>query len=78
MREVRFTAAPGADGVATGGAYLSDLAFESSSVGTAAVTTWQVSPGAKVTFSIVAPARVVVDPRSETQPVTGTVAGPSR
>ncbi|GAA1935945.1 Ig-like domain-containing protein [Nocardioides hwasunensis] len=35
IREVRFTAAQGADAVATGGAYLSDLAFESSSVGRA-------------------------------------------
>ncbi|WP_210651598.1 Ig-like domain-containing protein [Nocardioides sp. SYSU D00065] len=35
IREVQFTAAQGADAVATGGAYLSDLAFESSSVGTA-------------------------------------------
>jgi hypothetical protein len=36
VREVRFTAATGADAVATGGVYLSDLAFERSSVGTAA------------------------------------------
>lgn len=36
IREVQFTAAQGADAVDTGGAYLSDLAFESSSVGTAA------------------------------------------
>lgn len=39
VREVRFTAATGADAVATGGAYLSDLAFESSSVGTPSVRT---------------------------------------
>jgi hypothetical protein len=36
IREVRFTAAVGADAVTSGAAYLSDLAFESSSVGTAA------------------------------------------
>ncbi|RYB94992.1 Ig-like domain repeat protein [Nocardioides oleivorans] len=36
VREVQLTAAQGADAVATGGAYLSDLAFETSSVGTAA------------------------------------------
>ncbi|WP_205473394.1 Ig-like domain repeat protein [Nocardioides sp. SYSU D00038] len=36
LREVRFTAAVGADAVASGAAYLSDLAFESSSIGVAA------------------------------------------
>ena len=39
VREVRFTAAAGADGTPTGAAFLSDLAFESSSVGTASVRT---------------------------------------
>lgn len=37
LREVRFTAAQGADAVATGGAYLSDLAFETSAVGTTSI-----------------------------------------
>jgi hypothetical protein len=37
VREVRFTAATGADGAATGGVFLSDLAFEKSSVGTPSV-----------------------------------------
>lgn len=37
LREVRFTAAVGIDGLATGGAYLSDLAFDRSSLGTAVV-----------------------------------------
>jgi hypothetical protein len=36
VREVRFAGATGADGTATGGAYLSDLAFVSSGVGTVA------------------------------------------
>ncbi|MCL3816906.1 Ig-like domain repeat protein [Aeromicrobium wangtongii] len=39
IREVRFTAATGADGTPAGAIYLSDLAFESSSVGTPAVKT---------------------------------------
>lgn len=39
LREVRFTAAVGADGTTSGAAYLSDLAFETSSVGTAEITT---------------------------------------
>jgi hypothetical protein len=39
IREVRFTAATGADGTPAGAVYLSDLAFESSSVGTPAVKT---------------------------------------
>jgi hypothetical protein len=39
IREVRFAAATGADGTATGGVYLSDLAFETSSVGTPVVKT---------------------------------------
>ncbi|SDD80214.1 Ig-like domain-containing protein [Nocardioides lianchengensis] len=39
VREVRFTAAPGADALPTGGVYLSDLAFETSSVGTAVIKT---------------------------------------
>lgn len=39
IREVRFTAATGADATATGAAFLSDLAFESSSVGTPAIKT---------------------------------------
>lgn len=39
LREVRFTAATGADGTASGAAYLSDLALERSSVGTPTVAT---------------------------------------
>ncbi|MEO9324194.1 Ig-like domain-containing protein [Nocardioides sp. C4-1] len=39
LREVRFVAGVGADATAGGAAYLSDLAFESSSVGTAANAT---------------------------------------
>ncbi|MCD9199918.1 Ig-like domain-containing protein [Aeromicrobium wangtongii] len=39
IREVRFTAATGADGTPAGAVYLSDLAFESSSVGTPSVKT---------------------------------------
>lgn len=35
LREVRLTAAVGIDGLVTGGAYLSDLAFETPAVGTA-------------------------------------------
>lgn len=38
VREVRLTAATGADATSTGAAYLSDLAWESSSVGTPTVT----------------------------------------
>ena len=38
LREVRFTAAVGIDGLTTGAAYLSDLAFDSPAVGTAEVT----------------------------------------
>jgi hypothetical protein len=37
IREVRFAAATGADGTATGAMFLSDLAFESSAVGTPVV-----------------------------------------
>lgn len=39
IREVRFAAATGADATATGAAFLSDLAFENSSVGTPDVKT---------------------------------------
>lgn len=39
VREVRLTAAVGADGTGTGGVYLSDLAFDTPSVGTAVVQT---------------------------------------
>lgn len=39
VREVRFTASTGADTTATGGVFLSDLAFETSSVGTPVVKT---------------------------------------
>ncbi|MCL8250854.1 Ig-like domain repeat protein [Aeromicrobium fastidiosum] len=39
VREVRFAAATGADATATGGVFLSDLAFETSSVGTPVVRT---------------------------------------
>lgn len=39
IREVRFAAATGADATPTGAVYLSDLAFESSSVGTPKITT---------------------------------------
>ncbi|WP_019144238.1 Ig-like domain-containing protein [Aeromicrobium massiliense] len=39
VREVRFTAATGLDATASGAAYLSDLAFERSSVGTPTVRT---------------------------------------
>lgn len=46
LREVRLTAAVGIDGLATGGAYLSDLAFETPAVGTAApATTVSVGTG---------------------------------
>jgi len=38
VREVRFTAAEGADGTPAGAAYLSDLAFETPGVGTPSVT----------------------------------------
>lgn len=47
VREVRLTAAVGADGTGTGGVYLSDLAFDTPSVGTAVVqtrTTVNVAP----------------------------------
>lgn len=47
IREVSFKAALGADATATGGVYLSDLAFETSSVGTAEVkqlSTLNVAP----------------------------------
>ncbi|UAJ79886.1 Ig-like domain repeat protein [Leifsonia sp. ZF2019] len=39
VREVRFAAKVGADGTGTGGVYLSDLAFDTPSVGTAVVQT---------------------------------------
>ena len=39
VREVRLTAATGADGTPSGAAYLSDLAWESSSIGTPTVAT---------------------------------------
>jgi trimeric autotransporter adhesin len=39
VREVRFTAAVGADGTGAGGIYLSDLAFDTPTVGTAVVQT---------------------------------------
>jgi trimeric autotransporter adhesin len=39
IREVRFTAATGQDALPTGAAYLSDLAFESSAIGTAVAET---------------------------------------
>ncbi|WP_223690493.1 Ig-like domain-containing protein [Leifsonia poae] len=39
VREVRFKAANGADGTGTGGVYLSDLAFDTPSVGTAVIAT---------------------------------------
>lgn len=42
LREVRFAPAMGLDEAETGGAYLSDLAFESSAVGTPVVTTMPV------------------------------------
>ena len=48
VREVRFTAAVGADEVTSGAAYLSDLAFESSSIGTAA-------PGVEPVVDVYAP-----------------------
>ncbi|WIB36016.1 hypothetical protein [Curtobacterium sp. MCJR17_043] len=47
VREVRFTAGVGADGTGTGGVYLSDLAFDTPSVGTAVAqtrTTVNVAP----------------------------------
>lgn len=47
VREVRLTAGIGADGTGTGGVYLSDLAFDTPSVGTAVVqtrTTVNVAP----------------------------------
>lgn len=49
VREVRLTAKVGADGTGTGGVYLSDLAFDTPSVGTAVVqtrTTVNVAPTA--------------------------------
>ncbi len=78
IREVRFTAAVGADAVTSGAAYLSDLAFETSSIGTAA-------PGAEPVIDVFAPnvdegsgpgtvdLAVYLD-KATTKPVTGFVS----
>ncbi|WP_436698196.1 Ig-like domain repeat protein [Nocardioides sp. BYT-33-1] len=75
VREIRFTGAAGSDGSTSGSAYLSDLAFERSAVGTPA-------PGAEPTLDVYAPyvdegdgpgtydLAVVLD-KPATTPVTG-------
>lgn len=75
IREIRFTGAAGSDESTSGSAYLSDLAFERSSVGTPA-------PGAEPTLGVYAPfvdegngpgtydIAVVLD-KPATSPVTG-------
>ncbi len=78
IREVRFTAAVGADALPGGAAYLSDLAFESSSVGVAA-------PDTETVINVFAPnvdegnAPATVDmavylDHATTKPVTGFVS----
>jgi len=62
LREVRFTAAVGADGTTSGAAYLSDLAFERSSVGDPTV-------GTRPVVQVFAPNRAEGD-----APDTGEVA----
>ncbi|WP_182525404.1 Ig-like domain repeat protein [Nocardioides dongkuii] len=75
LREVRFTAAQGLDATAAGGAYLSDLAFESSAVGTPRQRTWP-------TIDVYAPNTVEGDAPGTVdlavyldEPATSTVVG---
>jgi hypothetical protein len=78
VREVRFTAAVGADGTGTGGVYLSDLAFDTPSVGTAVArtrTTVDVAPTVVEEGNGPGTADVAVTlSRAETRPVTAYVS----
>lgn len=78
VREVRLTAGVGADGTGTGGVYLSDLAFDTPSVGTAVArtrTTVDVTPTAVEEGAGPGTADVAVSlSRAETRPVTAYVS----
>ncbi|WP_348788859.1 Ig-like domain repeat protein [Leifsonia sp. NPDC080035] len=78
VREIRLTAKVGADGTGTGGVYLSDLAFDTPSVGTAVVqtrTTVNVAPTAVEEGSGPGTADVAVYlNRAEKSPVTAYVS----
>lgn len=78
VREVRLTAGVGADGTGTGGVYLSDLAFDTPSVGTAVArtrTTVDVAPTATEEGAGPGTADVAVSlSRAETRPVTAYVS----
>ncbi|MCS5496133.1 Ig-like domain-containing protein [Cnuibacter physcomitrellae] len=78
VREIRLTAGVGADGTGTGGVYLSDLAFDTPSVGTPVVqtrTTVNVAPTAVEEGSGPGSAEVAAYlSRADTKPVTGYVS----
>lgn len=78
VREVRFTAGVGADGTGTGGVYLSDLAFDTPSVGTAVAqtrTTVNVAPTAVEEGAGPGTADVAVSlSRADSRPVTAYVS----